>query len=85
MLLRFAEESLFAKSACDTILYCLANNAMASEAAEFLRDAWLKGYLPDSSTFNIVMTCLIKELDLDETCGIFERFTKQGVKPSFST
>ncbi|XP_062077772.1 putative pentatricopeptide repeat-containing protein At3g16890, mitochondrial [Humulus lupulus] len=86
LLFRFVENgTFFSKLACDTILYCLNNNSMAREAAQFLREIGLKGYLPDSSTFNVAMVCLIKGLDLNDTCEVFKSFVDRGVKPGFNT
>jgi pentatricopeptide repeat protein len=86
LLSRFVEKKpVFCKLAYNTILYCLSNNSMAGEAARFLKDCGAKGHLPDSSMFNITMACLIKGLDLTETCEIFRSFIDRGVKPGFST
>ena len=86
LLSRFVERELvLSKLAYDTILYCLSNKSMAREAAMFLRSCGAKGYLPDSSLFNITMACLIKGLDLNETCEIFRSFIERGVKPGFNT
>ncbi|KAF3975304.1 hypothetical protein CMV_001428 [Castanea mollissima] len=86
LLSRFIERELvLSKLAYDTILYCLSNKSMAREAAMFLRSCGAKGYLPDSSSFNITMACLIKGLDLNETCEIFRSFIERGVKPGFNT
>ncbi|KAJ0035333.1 hypothetical protein Pint_24394 [Pistacia integerrima] len=74
LLIMFMErEPVMPKLACDTLLYCLSNNSMAREAAMFLRKVGERGYLPESSTFNTTMTCLITGLNLDETSGIFKR------------
>lgn len=88
LLLRFVErESLLFKVACDTILYCLSNYHMAREIAVFLKKSSAKGYLPDSSTFNIIMVCLTKELahPQNEVHEIFESFIQRGGKPGFGT
>ncbi|KAK7821493.1 putative pentatricopeptide repeat-containing protein [Quercus suber] len=86
LLSRFVKRELvLSKLAYDTILYCLSNKSMAREAAMFLRSCGAKGYLPDSSLFNITMACLIKGLDLNETCEIFRSFIERGVKPGFDT
>ncbi|CAB4261387.1 unnamed protein product [Prunus armeniaca] len=88
LLLTFSErESVFFKVACDTILCCLSNYNMAKEIALFLKKSGARGYLPDSSTFNIIMVCLIKELanPQNEVQEIFESFIQRGVKPGFST
>lgn len=83
----FERESVFFKVACDTILCCLSNYNMAKEIALFLKKSGARGYLPDSSTFNIIMVCLIKELanPQNEVQEIFESFIQRGVKPGFST
>ncbi|GAV91409.1 PPR domain-containing protein/PPR_2 domain-containing protein/PPR_3 domain-containing protein [Cephalotus follicularis] len=86
LVVRFMErEPIFRKLACDTLIYCLSNNSMAREVAVFLRKAVDRGYLPDSSTLNVAMTCLLKGFDLIETCKILDSFNKQGVKVGFST
>ncbi|BFG13749.1 hypothetical protein CerSpe_000220 [Prunus speciosa] len=88
LLLNFFErESVFFKVACDTILCCLSIYNMAKEIALFLKKSGARGYLPDSSTFNIIMVCLIKELanPQNEVQEIFESFIQRGVKPGFST
>ncbi|KAL3812291.1 hypothetical protein ACJIZ3_013559 [Penstemon smallii] len=64
----------------DGILYCLCNNSLPKNAAAFLRTAEEKGYVPDGSVSNITMTCLIKGLDLGETCEIFDNLIKQRAK-----
>ncbi|KAK6162918.1 hypothetical protein DH2020_002759 [Rehmannia glutinosa] len=69
----------------DSIVYCLCNNSLSKHTAAFFRTADEKGYVPDSSISNIAMTCLIKGLDLEETCRIFENFVKRGVKVDLST
>lgn len=80
LLYAFVEkEPVLPKVACDTILYCLSNEYMASEAASFLRECKGKGYLPDSSVFNITMTCLIKKLDLKQVCEILDGFLGRGL------
>ncbi|CAI9765832.1 unnamed protein product [Fraxinus pennsylvanica] len=68
----------------DTVLYCLLNNSLPRDAAVFLKKAAERGYNPDSSTFNIAITCFIKGLNLDETCQIFDYFLKQGMKVDFN-
>ncbi|KAG6597564.1 putative pentatricopeptide repeat-containing protein, mitochondrial, partial [Cucurbita argyrosperma subsp. sororia] len=70
---------------CDNILYCLSNNSMASEAVMFLSKMGKKGYVPDSSTFNVTMACVLNKLDQKEACDIFDNCTQRGVKPGFST
>ncbi|KAL6176409.1 hypothetical protein ACLB2K_053042 [Fragaria x ananassa] len=88
LLLSFVErESLLFKVACDTILYCLSNNHMSREIALFLKKFGAKGYLPDSSTFNITMVCLTKELAhaQDEVHELFENYIQGGGKPGFGT
>ncbi|KAL2454955.1 putative Pentatricopeptide repeat-containing protein [Abeliophyllum distichum] len=72
------------KVAYDTILYCLCNISLPRDAVVFLKKAAERGYIPDSSTFNIAMTCFIKGLDLDDTCEIFDCFTQQGMKVDFN-
>lgn len=69
----------------DTILYHLCDNSLAKEAAEFFRKADARGYVPDSSISNIAMTCMVKGLDLEETCKIFEYLVKRRVKVELST
>ncbi|KAH1238714.1 putative pentatricopeptide repeat-containing protein, mitochondrial [Glycine max] len=67
--------------ACDTVLYCLANNSMAKEMVVFLRRVLGRGgYFPGNSVFNVVMACLVKGAELRETCDVFEILRKQGVK-----
>ncbi|KAM0986421.1 hypothetical protein ACFX15_013079 [Malus domestica] len=90
LLLSFVErESVLFKVACDTVLYCLSNRCMAKEIVSFLKKSDAKGYLPESSTFNIIMVCLIKELapfrNQNEVHDIFQSFIRRGVKPGFST
>ncbi|GFZ13927.1 pentatricopeptide (PPR) domain protein 40 [Actinidia rufa] len=79
LLSRFVErEPILPKVACDTILHCLSSNSLSKEVAEFLRNTKEKCYLPDSSTINISMTCLIKGLDLEEACDILDSFTERA-------
>ncbi|CAN0915625.1 Putative pentatricopeptide repeat-containing protein At3g16890, mitochondrial [Linum grandiflorum] len=61
-------ESILRKLACDTLLCCLSDKSMAKEAGSLLRKLGDTGYVPASSAFNTTMTCLIKGLDLSETC-----------------
>ncbi|CAE5967553.1 unnamed protein product [Arabidopsis arenosa] len=78
------KNSILQRVAYDTVLYCLSNNLMAKETALFLRKTGERGYIPDSSTFNAAMNCLLKGHDLVETCGIFDGFVSRGVKPGFT-
>jgi len=57
---------------------------MPREAGALSRKLGEGGYLPDISTFNIPVTCLLKGLDVNETCGILDRFIEQGAKLGFS-
>ncbi|KAJ4897042.1 Putative pentatricopeptide repeat-containing protein [Raphanus sativus] len=69
----------------DTVLSCLSSNSMGKETALFLRKIG-GGYVPDSSTFNAAMSCVLKGCDDDdlvETCGLFDGFVSRGVKPGF--
>ncbi|KAL1223706.1 putative pentatricopeptide repeat-containing protein [Cardamine amara subsp. amara] len=71
--------------AYDTVLYCLSSNSMVKETALFLRKIGARGYVPDGSTFNATMNCLLKGYDdLVETCGMFDDFVSRGVKPGFT-
>ncbi|KZV17028.1 pentatricopeptide repeat-containing protein mitochondrial [Dorcoceras hygrometricum] len=63
----------------DSILYCLSHNSLARNTAVFLRTAAGHGYIPDTLTFNILITCLIKGLEIEETCQIFDYYIKKGV------
>ncbi|KAG8370496.1 hypothetical protein BUALT_Bualt14G0122900 [Buddleja alternifolia] len=74
------KETDLPKVVYDNIIYCLCNNFLPKQAAAFLRTADEQGYVPDSSIFNIAMTCLIKGLDIEETCEIFEYFIERGMK-----
>ncbi|KAG6759760.1 hypothetical protein POTOM_036249 [Populus tomentosa] len=51
---------------------------MPREAGALSRKLGEGGYLPDISTFNIPVTCLLKGLDVNETCGILDSFIEQG-------
>ncbi|KAF8095435.1 hypothetical protein N665_0332s0017 [Sinapis alba] len=85
VLLGFMEkESSLQRVVYDTVLCCLSSNSMAKETAMFLRKIGEGGYVPDSSTFNAAMSCLLKGCDLVETCGIFDGFVGRGVKPGFN-
>ncbi|KAH8496383.1 hypothetical protein H0E87_019221 [Populus deltoides] len=57
---------------------------MPREAGALSRKLGEGGYLPDISTFNIPVTCLLKGLDVNETCGMLDRFIEQGAKLGFS-
>ncbi|XP_059654513.1 putative pentatricopeptide repeat-containing protein At3g16890, mitochondrial [Cornus florida] len=86
LLSRFVEgKPVLPKVACDTILHCLSNNSLPREAAEFLKKASERVYFPDSSTFNVTITCFIKGLDLEETCKILDGFIDRDVKVGFNT
>ncbi|XP_057785595.1 putative pentatricopeptide repeat-containing protein At3g16890, mitochondrial [Salvia miltiorrhiza] len=69
----------------DSVIYHLCDNSLAKQAAEFFRKADARGYVPDSSTANIAMICLIKGLDIEETCQIFEHFIKRRVEVDLCT
>ncbi|ESQ48248.1 hypothetical protein EUTSA_v10022362mg [Eutrema salsugineum] len=85
VLLEFIEKnSNLQRVAYDTVLCCLSSNSMAKETALFLRKTGERGYVPDSSTFNASMICLLKGYDLTEMCGIFDEFISRGVKPGFN-
>ena len=78
------KEPVLGRLACDTLLCCLSEKCMPREAGALLRKLGERGYLPDSSTFNITMTCLLKGLDVNETCGILDKFIARGAKLGFS-
>ncbi|CAL1397506.1 unnamed protein product [Linum trigynum] len=78
------KEAKLRNLASDTLLCCLSENSMAEEAGALLRKLSETGYVPDGSTFNTTMTCLIKALDLNETCKILETFIKRGMKLGFN-
>ncbi|KAL2921196.1 hypothetical protein RDABS01_012687 [Bienertia sinuspersici] len=44
-----------------------------------------RGYLPDTSVFNITITCLIKKLNVEETCEIVNSFLELGFSLSLRT
>ncbi|KAK8489682.1 hypothetical protein V6N11_046265 [Hibiscus sabdariffa] len=86
LLIMFLEkEPIMQRLTCDTLLFCLSNHHMAREAAMFMKKLSGRGYLPDNSTFNLAMTCLIKGFDLYETCQILDSFIDLGLKPWFNT
>ncbi|KAK8547666.1 hypothetical protein V6N13_009069 [Hibiscus sabdariffa] len=86
LLIMFLEkEPIMQRLTCDTLLFCLSNHHMAREAAMFMKKLSGRGYLPDNSTFNLAMTCLIKGFDLYETCQILDSFIDLGLKPGFNT
>ncbi|CAL5413056.1 unnamed protein product [Camellia sinensis] len=86
LLSKFVERKpILPKVACDAILHCLCSNSLPREVASFFRKIEGRGYLPDSSTFNIVMTCLINGLDLEEACDILDSLTEKGLKLGFNT
>ncbi|KAJ4822542.1 hypothetical protein Tsubulata_022393 [Turnera subulata] len=70
---------------CDTLLCCLSTNSMAREAGSLLRKLGQRGYMPNSFTFNVTMTCLLRGLDLKETCEILDSFIQKGMKLDFSS
>ncbi|KAJ6726495.1 hypothetical protein OIU79_004608 [Salix purpurea] len=85
LVINFIEkEPVLGRLACDTLLCCLSEKCMPKEAGALLRKLGERGYLPDNSTFNITMTCLLKGLDVNETCGILDKFIERGVKLGFS-
>ncbi|KAG6431363.1 hypothetical protein SASPL_109442 [Salvia splendens] len=69
----------------DSVICHLCDHSLAKQAADFLRKVEARGYFPNSSIANIAMTCLIKGLDVEETCQIFEHFIKRSVKVDLST
>ncbi|CAN8269211.1 unnamed protein product [Cochlearia groenlandica] len=78
------KNSSLQRVAYDTVVCCLSSNSMAKETALFLRKIGARGYIPDTSTFNAAMICLLKGYDLVETCAIFDGFVSRGVKPGFN-
>ncbi|KAJ6768548.1 TETRATRICOPEPTIDE REPEAT (TPR)-LIKE SUPERFAMILY PROTEIN-RELATED [Salix koriyanagi] len=85
LVINFIEkEPVLGRLACDTLLCCLSEKCMPKEAGALLRKLGERGYLPGNSTFNITMTCLLKGLDVNETCGILDKFIERGVKLGFS-
>ncbi|XP_051129999.1 putative pentatricopeptide repeat-containing protein At3g16890, mitochondrial [Andrographis paniculata] len=64
----------------DTIAYCLCNNSLPKHTAAFFRTAGRQGYIPDSSIANVAVACLLKGLDLEEVCQVYEYFVGHGVK-----
>nr|TKS03067.1 hypothetical protein D5086_0000158580 [Populus alba] len=78
------KEPVLGRLACDTLLCCLSEKCMPREAGALLRKLGGRGYLPDSSTFNITMTGLLKGLDVNETCEILDKFIARGAKLGFS-
>ncbi|XWS53543.1 hypothetical protein CRYUN_Cryun10bG0010300 [Craigia yunnanensis] len=85
LILFLEKEPMMQKLVCDTLLFCLSNNYMAREAALFMKKLSGRGYMPDNSTFNLTMTCLIKGFNLDETCQILDSFIERGLKLGFNT
>ncbi|XP_073275795.1 putative pentatricopeptide repeat-containing protein At3g16890, mitochondrial [Primulina huaijiensis] len=73
------KEPKLPKVTYDSILYSLSNNSLARDAVVFLGTAAGHGYIPDTLTFNITITCLIKGLQIEETCQVFDDFIKRGV------
>ncbi|KAK9117417.1 hypothetical protein Sjap_016364 [Stephania japonica] len=73
------------KHACDTVLYCLSKNSMPRQAADFLRMMWGKGIFPENSTFDILMACFVKGLDLNETCSLVNIFIERGGSLGFNS
>lgn len=69
---------------CCTALYCLSKSGMAAEANEFLRKLRKRGYFPDNSTFNTVMTGLVRDSNVGETCNVMDDFVAGGGKPGFN-
>ncbi|KAL3582006.1 hypothetical protein D5086_016338 [Populus alba] len=57
------KEPVLGRLACDTLLCCLSEKCMPREAGALLRKLGGRGYLPDSSTFNITMTGRGMEVD----------------------
>ncbi|TYH83696.1 hypothetical protein ES332_D02G148700v1 [Gossypium tomentosum] len=79
------KEPMMQRLACDTLLLCLSNHHMATEATLFMNKLSGRGYMPDNLTFNLTMTCLIKGFNLDETCQILDSYIERGLKPGFNT
>ncbi|KAK4405494.1 putative pentatricopeptide repeat-containing protein, mitochondrial [Sesamum angolense] len=77
-------EANLPKVVYDSIVYCLCNNYLPKHAATFLRTSDEQGYVPDSLIANIALSCLVKGLDLEETCRMFEFFINRGVKVDLS-
>ncbi|GAA0162141.1 hypothetical protein LIER_18300 [Lithospermum erythrorhizon] len=78
-------EPVFPKIASDIVLHCLADNNLPKEVAFFLTKFKDRGYFPDNTTFTILISCMIKGLEIDVTCQIFDSFTKQGMRVGFDT
>ncbi|KNA16234.1 hypothetical protein SOVF_091020 isoform A [Spinacia oleracea] len=86
LFLGFVErEPILPKVFCDTVLHGLSSDTLAREAALFLQTCRERGYLPDTSVFNITITCLIKKLNVEETCEIVNSYLKLGLSLSLNT
>ncbi|RAL50444.1 hypothetical protein DM860_016911 [Cuscuta australis] len=77
------KEPVLPKVACDAILNCLCDNSLPTVAGEFLRESLTRGYLPDNQTFNSVVICLIKGLEIEVICQKLEFFNGRGLKMGF--
>ncbi|XP_078168464.1 pentatricopeptide (PPR) domain protein 40 [Carex rostrata] len=76
-------EPVLQRDACNTLLYCLCKNGMASEARDFIEKISLRGLVPDATVFGAVMVCSMKTLGFDDLHLLFENFIKNGGKPGF--
>ncbi|EPS67787.1 hypothetical protein M569_06986, partial [Genlisea aurea] len=69
----------------DSIIYNLCDHSLPKHVITVLRAALRAGYVPDSSVSTMALTCLLKGLDLEETCWMFECLTNHGAKVDLST
>ncbi|MFQ6633507.1 hypothetical protein Gotur_011304 [Gossypium turneri] len=81
LIMLLEKKPMMQRLASDTLLFCLSNHHMATEAALFMNKLSGRGYMPNNSTFNLTMTCLIKGFNLDETCQILDSYIERGFKP----
>ncbi|KAK1300965.1 putative pentatricopeptide repeat-containing protein [Acorus calamus] len=79
------KEPFFLEHAYCVLLDCLSKYNLARESCQFLTAMGMRGCSPDSRTFDITMTCIVRGLDLTEACKVFYAYVRQGGKPGFNT
>ncbi|KAD5508411.1 hypothetical protein E3N88_16114 [Mikania micrantha] len=78
------KEHVLHVAACGSVLLCLSRNSMSQEIGLFLKKIIKRGYIPDTMTLNITITCLLKGFDLMETCDIVNGLIVKGVNLGFN-
>nr|GEW62249.1 putative pentatricopeptide repeat-containing protein At3g16890, mitochondrial [Tanacetum cinerariifolium] len=69
----------------ESVLHSLSSNSLVNETAIFLKKSIERGYVPDTMTFNMTITCLLKGFDLIEICKIVDGLIGRGMNLGFNS